>query len=214
MINHHPGPEFLLDYATGTLSEGPAVVIAAHAAMCGDCRAAIGALEGVGGLLLAEAEPVAMAGSALDAVLARLDEPERVAAPPAVDAETAALVPAPLRRYVGPGLGALFWRRLGRAIDEARLPIPGVKATLMRIRAGSAVPRHGHRGLEYTLVLAGGFRDESGAFGPGDIAVRDASHEHQPVVDDDEDCLCLAIIDAPLKLSGMLGWFVNPFLRA
>jgi putative transcriptional regulator len=36
---------------------------------------------------------------------------------------------------------------------------------------------------------------------------------HRPVVDSDEECICLAVLDAPLKLTGMIGRLVNPFLR-
>ncbi|MEO1189022.1 MAG: cupin domain-containing protein, partial [Pseudomonadota bacterium] len=30
------------------------------------------------------------------------------------------------------------------------------------------MPKHSHHGSEFTLVVAGGFTDESGSFGPGD----------------------------------------------
>jgi putative transcriptional regulator len=83
----------------------------------------------------------------------------------------------------------------------------------MRLDPGSVMPVHSHRGHEFTLVLAGGFRDGSQQFLPGDFAVRDASHRHQPIVDDDGQCLCLVVLDAPLRLTGAVGRLLNPFLR-
>jgi putative transcriptional regulator len=64
-----------------------------------------------------------------------------------------------------------------------------------------------------TLVLAGGFSDESGHFVRGDVAEADPSVNHQPVADPGEDCLCLAVTDAPLRLTGPFGRLLNPFLR-
>jgi putative transcriptional regulator len=45
--------------------------------------------------------------------------------------------------------------------------------------------------------------------------VAEADHEvdHRPVADEGEDCLCLVVTDAPLKLTGRLGRLVNPFVR-
>ena len=83
----------------------------------------------------------------------------------------------------------------------------------MRIKAGTAMPLHSHDGHELTLVLAGGFSDDDKHFLPGDVAVADASVNHRPVADPGEDCLCLAVTDAPLRLTGPFGRLLNPILR-
>jgi putative transcriptional regulator len=75
------------------------------------------------------------------------------------------------------------------------------------------IPMHTHRGREYTLVLAGGFKENGSQYGVGDFTLRDASDVHRPVVDSDEECVCLIVLDAPIKLTGILGRLVNPFLR-
>ncbi len=75
------------------------------------------------------------------------------------------------------------------------------------------MPVHTHEGTELTLVLAGAFSDAHGHFLRGDVAEADASVEHQPVADPGEDCLCLAVTDAPLRLTGPFGRLLNPFLR-
>jgi putative transcriptional regulator len=216
MITHHPDAEILVDYAAGALTEGLALAIATHAWYCAECRQTIGRLEEMGGVLLDACPPVELTEGALDAMLARLDEPEPPRAPaPAPSLNDTASIPAPLARYIGGSIADAAWRRVGRMFDEARLPLstPSVKASLMRFRPQSLVPHHTHRGLEYTVVLAGGYSDAGRSFGPGDFAAQDSSHHHQPRIDDDGDCVCLVVLDAPLKFTSIVGRLVNPFLR-
>lgn len=215
-ISHHPDPEILLAYAAGALSEGVALAIACHASICRECRREIDRLDAVGGEIINEVTPAAVSDYALDRVLARLDEavPPGPMTPP-LDPETRTLVPRPLQRYLGGSLRALPWHRVGRMFEEVRLPLSerGVKATLMRIKPGQVMPRHSHGGLEHTLVLAGGYQDNGVAFHRGDYAELDSEHEHQPVADPDGECLCLVVLDAPVRLSGLMGRLINPFLR-
>ncbi len=219
MIKHHPETELLLDYATGALAEGPALAVATHVAMCPECAGEVGMMEELGGALLEQASPEPVADSLLEQTLAMLDaqEPAR-AAPALVDAASAAQVPEPLLRYIGRGLAHMAWRRVGgivSAVEEVRLPVAArsVKVSLMRLKAGSLMPRHTHRGNEYTLVLEGGFSDSGNQYGPGDFVAKDPSDTHQPVVDEDGECLCLVVLDAPLRLTGAMGKLINPFLR-
>jgi putative transcriptional regulator len=232
MIHHHPPFELLFDFASGTLPEPAALVVAAHAEMCEACRREIASFEAVGGEMLAEIAPVAMSADALAAMMARLDEPESTLSPAAAGrssiagagtgADRAALsdpiaerLPAAVRGYLGDDLTGLAWRKVAGMFEEIRLPInvKGFKASLMRLKPGSIMPVHTHRGREYTLVLAGGYRDNGSQYGPGDFSLKDASDVHRPVVDSDEECICLAVLDAPVKLTGMMGRLVNPFLR-
>lgn len=220
MIMHHPGDELLLDYAAGALDEGTALAVATHAAMCAPCLHQVALLEAAGGTMLERVEAELVADDLLERTLAMLDAPEAgsVARPP-VDAETAELVPEPLLRYIGRDLAHLAWRRIGGRLiaagEEARVSVAAknVKVALMRLKAGSFTPRHSHRGNEYTVVLAGGFRDGHDQYGPGDFLARDASHTHQPVIDEDGECLCLVVLDAPLRFSGPMGRLINPFMR-
>ncbi len=236
MIHHHPPFELLFDYAAGTLPEPAALVIAVHAEMCGNCRQEIAGIETIAGEMLAQIEPVEMSTCALEAAMARLDEPESALSPSAAARHTARVartspvpktekvapsdplvdrIPAALRLYLGENLTRLAWRRVGGMFEEIKLPtsVKGFKASMMRLKPGSVMPVHTHRGREYTLVLAGGYRDNGSEYGPGDFSLKDASDVHRPIVDDDEECICLAVLDAPLKLTGMMGRLVNPFLR-
>ncbi|MNL80010.1 Anti-sigma-E factor ChrR [compost metagenome] len=74
------------------------------------------------------------------------------------------------------------------------------------------MPEHSHGGRELTLVLAGSFYDGTGRFARGDIEEADETLQHQPVADEGEDCICLAVTDAPLKFRSWLLRMVQPIL--
>jgi len=81
------------------------------------------------------------------------------------------------------------------------------------VKAGAALPQHTHEGAEYTLLLTGGFSDETGHYRRGDVAIADPSIDHRPVADEGEDCICLAVTDAPLRLTGRFGRYLNFLAR-
>jgi putative transcriptional regulator len=84
---------------------------------------------------------------------------------------------------------------------------------LLYIPGGAAVPDHGHRGTELTLVLQGAFRDETDRFGVGDIEVATEDLEHKPVAEPGVACICLAATDAPLKFNSMIPRMLQPLFR-
>ena len=213
---HHIGEELLLDYAAGATTEAMSLLIASHLALCPMCRAQLAELELVGGAMLDALPGDDDDDAGLEAVLARLDRDEDgfdappAPAPAAVDG---IVLPEPLRGYVGKDVGALRWKRRMRGLDECVLPVGGARVSLMRIHRGASMPKHTHAGNELTLVLTGGFTDARGSYLRGDVAVTDQHVDHQPTADLDEDCLCLAVVDAPLRLTGRMTRFLNPFLR-
>ena len=81
---------------------------------------------------------------------------------------------------------------------------------LLKIPAGKPVPEHSHGGRELTLVLKGSFHDEVDHFGPGDLEEADGELTHQPIAGTGEDCICLAVTDAPLKFRSRLVRLVQP----
>lgn len=215
---HHPEPEALLDYAAGSLDQANAVLVATHLSLCPQCRAEIGRLEAVGGALTGSLEPAPLAPDALAAALARLDEPEPTeqTAPGVVhDDETRRAIPAPLRDYLGGSLSTLPWKWRGPALRELPLVIGDgqARATLLRIRPGAAMPAHTHGGVETTLVLRGAFTDDAGRFARGDVATATSELDHRPVATPDDECICFAVIDGPLRLTGPIGRLINPFLK-
>jgi len=216
MPTHHPADDLLIAYAAGSQEEPLALVVATHLALCPRCRQEVARLEELGGVLLDEQDPEALGDKSLERVLARLDEaaPEAPARPVGEEAPVDPRVPRPLRDYLGAGLDQLDWTSF-RGLEKVELlpEAPGLRTRLMRIKSGTAMPAHTHEGSELTLVLAGGFSDEHGHFLRGDLAEADSSVDHHPVADPGEDCLCLAVTDAPLRLTGPFGRLLNPFLR-
>ncbi len=216
MPHHHPADDLLIAYAAGSQDEPLSLVIATHLALCPRCRTEVERLEELGGVLLDEQRPESLGDDTLERVLARLDEAvaEKPAQQQPAPAPADPRVPRPLRDYLGAGLDELDWTSYG-GMEQAELltDVAGFRTRLMRIKSGTAMPAHTHEGTELTLVLAGGFSDEHGHFLRGDVAEADASVEHRPIADPGEDCICLAVTDAPLRLTGRLGRLVNPFLR-
>lgn len=218
-IEHHLSDSLLSAYATASLGEAFSLVIATHVSMCDDCRARLGAFEAVGGALLDRVADdaggmalPALAPGSLHATMARIAAMERQA--PVPRRPRAGLFPGPLSDYAGDGPDAVKWRVIGGGVRQAILPTTGgAMVRLLHIPGGVAVPDHGHRGTELTLVLQGAFRDESARFGPGDVEIADASVEHTPVAEAGMDCICLAATDAPLRFNALLPRLAQRFLR-
>ncbi|WP_366654339.1 ChrR family anti-sigma-E factor [Fodinicurvata sp. EGI_FJ10296] len=225
--------EILMDYAAGTSSEPEAVFVAAHLALCPQCRRRIEELEEIGGAFLESVGPAECGEDAFDALMARIDAGDESSdeqsegapitaragpvLPGNLDDATARIIPRPLRDYLDQPISALPWKSVMRGLDEVSVPIgegdSKRKARLLRIRAGTQMPKHTHAGSEMTIVLSGSFSDERGAFGRGDVAIHDDDVDHQPVAGDEEDCLCFVVTDAPLKLTGRFTRFLNPFVK-
>lgn len=213
-ITHHLSDDLLMSYAAGTLPEAFALVAASHISLCDECRARLGAYEALGGAVLDEV-PAVMADEALErglaACLAQIDRP---APPPPRAAMRQGPLPGPLVAWVGGGLEAVRWTPLGMGVRQAILPTSRrASARLLHIPAGVAVPDHGHRGTELTLVLQGAFRDETARFGPGDLEIAGQELEHQPIAEAGEDCICLAATDAPLRFNALLPRLLQPLFR-
>ncbi len=216
MPNHHPSDERLLDYAAGATAEPVALVIASHLAFCPRCRDEVHQLDNLGGALLDEVPQETMSAGCLDRLFAQIERPEVPAwnAAPSKAPSINLDIPQPLRGYLDRPLAELPWRRRGSISEIELLPEASHHSTrLLWIRAGAAAPRHTHEGSELTLVLKGSFHDSHGHYGCGDIEEADSNVDHRPIAADDEDCLCLAVTDAPLKLTSPLGRLINPFIN-
>lgn len=214
MIAHRPPEEMLLGYASGSLPEPMALVVASHAALCPETAREIRRLEGLGGALLDGLAPAALKAGALDRALAALDDVPPQPKPFATPA-VRALLPAPLWPYVKGDLANLAWQRRSADVDTADLVTDSGqrRAFLLRVKAGRPVPRHTHRGLELTLVLTGAYCDAANCFERGDIQIADPTIDHQPLAQAGEDCICLVALEAPIWFTGPIGRLANPFVR-
>jgi putative transcriptional regulator len=211
-IKHHLNDTLLMDYAAGNLPEAFGLVVATHISMCDECRARAAAFEALGGAVIEETPEAEMSVECLSRVMARLDVPVIAEPPPAPHRKGS--LPAPVLAYVGGDLDQVKWRNLGMGVRQAILPTSrSASARLLFIPAGQAVPDHGHRGKELTLVLRGAFRDATGRFGPGDLEIAGEDMEHTPVAEAGEDCICLAATDAPLRFNALLPRLLQPLFR-
>ncbi|MEX0365639.1 MAG: ChrR family anti-sigma-E factor [Ruegeria sp.] len=211
-INHHLTDELLMAYSAGTLPEAFNLMVATHLSLCDECRAQAESYDAVGGSLLEDqADAHVMSDGAFEATLALIAEnkaPETTKRPPC------SVLPAPLQEYVGGGVEAIRWKSIGMGVRQAILPTSReASARLLFIPAGAAVPDHGHRGIELTMVLQGAFSDEVDHFARGDVEIADQDLEHTPVADVGEDCICFAVTDAPLRFTSLIPRLVQPFLR-
>ena len=64
-----------------------------------------------------------------------------------------------------------------------------------------------------TLILQGGFSDAHGSYRKGDFLVRRQGDVHAPTALQSEDCICLVVLDAPLKFTDWKFRWLNPFLK-
>jgi len=198
-----------MGYSSGNLPEAFNLVVATHLSMCDDCRAALHAFDAVGGSLLDNNETSEMGDSSLAETL------KLIAAKPVVKklAPTSSL-PGPLFDYIGDDLEGVKWRPVGMGVRQAVLKTSkNATARLLYIPAGLALPDHGHKGTELTLVIKGAFCDETARFSVGDVEVANEDIEHTPVAEIGEDCICLSATDAPLRFNGLVPRIVQPFLN-
>lgn len=212
--NHHVSDELLMSYEAGSLAEGWGLAIATHLASCPSCRERARQAATLGGALLETIALAPMREGALGAALQRLEtvSPDTAKQPaPAVVSN----VPAPLRDYIGSDLDALAWRKLGTKAHQYLIETQDGETSvrLLRIPAGSPVPEHGHRGLELTVVLRGTLVDDEDRFEVGDIEEAYDGVEHQPRAGAGEECICLAVTDAPLRFKSPLLRLIQPLLK-
>lgn len=211
-IKHHLTDALLMGYSAGTLPEAFNLVVATHISLCDECRARMHEFDAVGGAMIDRMGEVAMKDDALAATLAMIAAGPQVRERARPEPQ-AGIFPKPLRDYVKGDLGDVKWRRIGGGVSQAVLRTSkDATVRLLRIPGGVAVPDHGHRGTELTLVLQGAFRDDTDRFGVGDIEVANEEMEHTPVAEPGADCICLAATDAPLRFNGLIPRIAQPFL--
>jgi putative transcriptional regulator len=219
MINHHPADDLLLALAAGRLPPGPALLLGVHLEGCADCRQRLHLLHALGGALIEDGEPLALAPEAWARTLQRID----AGGPP----------PAPRPALAGPGIQGVAalqppgglrwpqalrdcrssrWRWMGPGMHFARLTLaadPQARLFLLRIAPGRSLARHSHEGLELTQVLCGRFDDGRSGFGPGDFDATDETVLHQPVVQPGGECVCLAYVERRLRFEGRVAAWIG-----
>jgi putative transcriptional regulator len=210
-ITHHPPEELLARFAAGTLEPAERLVVAVHSSLCPHCRRFAGAIEQLAGAALENAEPAPLAEDAFESVMSRIDAgaaPQRMEeALPSQEEDLPELLRRcriGKRRRVAPGV----------SLRPILLPDTGsARAFLLQSAPGTRMLEHSHTGTELTCVLKGSFRHQGGNYGPGDFDFGDGTVDHQPVVGSEETCLCLVAMTGDLRMNGLLGRLIGPFVR-
>lgn len=206
--------EWVVSYAAGSLSEAHALVVASHIDYHPEIQKKLADAESIGGLLLENNEITTVSCDMFDDILGRLDE-EITSIPQKTDAEPESNLPKPLMDYIDGDLSDLKWKAMGPGLSQVRLWTgPNhERLWILRAKAGTKVPMHDHRSLELTLVLQGSYQAGGERFKPGMIEVADEhTHSHQPIIDEGEECICLVVTEAPIKIHSLIGKVVQPFI--
>ncbi|MCE3251463.1 MAG: transcriptional regulator [Cellvibrio sp.] len=220
MSAYHPDDMTLMNYAAGSCSIPESLAVAMHLCFCHDCRQHVKNLNHLGGALLETIKPASTDDDAFETLMASLEShdhsaPVKVKMEPTPSDRSIQHFTNPLLRYLPTSLANLPWQRQTKEISKFDLTslinVKGFQIALQKISAGAKVPMHTHKGFEYTVILSGGFSDELGVYHEGDFIARDASHKHSPTALQNEDCICLTVLNAPLKFTG---WYrvLNPFM--
>jgi putative transcriptional regulator len=200
---HHPTDETLAQFLEGSLDEARHLVVAAHMQFCASCRMLTAAVDALGGAHLEQLPPAVLEEAALEQLLSRI---ETSPAHPDSGAVRA------LEPYQ---LGS--WRWIGPGVSQRSVNLPkassGSRLFLLKAAPGIHLPHHTHAGTELTVILKGAFRHAGGRFGVGDCDDADETVEHQPVVEDGEECICLVAMQGHIRLLGLLGRLIQPFVR-
>lgn len=214
MINHHPDTRLLNEYSSGALSLAQSVCVSLHLKYCEQCQRAHQQLQQLGSAMFEELAPQPVGDSLLDAVMSRLDEEPIPLASKQLqtkDEGSSGLV----QQLMSGQYSDLDWQRVSPGLSISRLRTGDIQNefALYHIRAGGSIPQHTHKGTELTLVLEGSFSDEVGHYGQGDFILRDTEQTHTPTASRDGDCICIGVLDAPVKFTNWKYRILNPFLK-
>ena len=218
MVKYHPDTRYLTDYVAGSLPESQALCVAAHLHYCPACRVKVGELTELGTALFVEQLPVATSTDSFERTMAMIDagagSRKHVQAKPKPSGKDDGM-PAVIRKLTRGNLESLSWRNIGKAFRYANIRMGDTtrETSLMHIRAGGKLPKHHHGGDEITVVLKGSFSDQEDRYHVGDYIVRTSGETHTPVASQDEDCLCLATLDAPIVMNNWFYRLLVPFLN-
>ncbi len=218
-IQKHPSSDMLLRYAMGNTSEAESLMISCHLAYCSSCKEEINKYETMGGYYLTNHKELNVSKDLWKNILEKIDtvdqeEKQESYVSHAISSdicEENIRIPSFLSDYMGHVYDTKEWKS---AINNVRYKDivfnnKKVKGKLLEIPASVSMPKHGHEGLEATLVLHGGYSDEKGEYNKGDLVVASSDEVHSPIADDHTGCLCLVVYTGSLQFKGLLGSILN-----
>lgn len=217
MKPHHPDTTTLMEFSAGNLSDPHALCIRLHLDKCAECCSRVETLDSLGAVLMESQPKSELSADMFDSILSRIDSDEIIEGGSVGAAAKGSERISPLAKLLGNDLNSLPWKRqLGdvSVLDITdRFPGQQEQVVLQKLAAGGKAPSHTHRGEETTIVLQGAFADQKGVFNQWDFVVLNQEDDHKPVAVGCEDCITLSVLSAPVKLTGMFGRMLNPFIR-
>jgi len=212
MINYHPDTRILNEFVSGSLPLAQSACVSVHLHFCEHCQRQTRQLQELGSMMFDRLSPQQVDDGLLESVMNRLDEE-----PPLELARDSSEESGPvlMQRLMSGEYEDLEWQRINSALQISRLRTgdPDNEFALYHIKAGGSIPKHTHRGTELTLVLEGSFSDEEGVYQQGDFLYRDGEHTHTPTAAQSTDCICIGVLDAPIRFTPWNYRVLNPFLR-
>lgn len=218
IIRHHPHPDTLISYASGTLPGAIAGLVACHLSICPQCARSVRQFELVGGLMLERVAAEAGAEDKTRRAIYRIYiadaaaglEPEAAKSPRPADR----MLPTPLARYLGLSGAEIPWKSVGKGVQQFRVTLPRGGGEIRLVRAAPRIRllKHSHCGMELTMVLRGAYRDKTGEYHPGDVADLGEETEHQPKVSSPEECICIIASEKPPRYSHFLARLLQPIM--
>lgn len=235
MSHFHPDIHWLTEYAAGNLPVSQALCISVHLSFCPQCRKEVEQLNSLGGMMLSShramndtteqsQSDLEISDSLRSHMLDLISNESLSSVPAKLAVETSANdepnnsaveMPSCLDKLIPNGTEELDWKNLGSAVSVARLDAGDTEreVALHKIKAGGRVSNHDHKGREITVVLTGSFSDQEGQYLPGDFLIKEPGQAHRPIASEDAECICLSVLDAPVKFTGPIARLINPFLR-
>jgi putative transcriptional regulator len=219
MIKYHPDTRFLTDYTAGSLPESQALCVAAHLHYCASCRMRVNELTELGTTLFMTQTGENVSEASFTRIMDKLDNSP---GPVSVDDQSSpssrrkqALPPA-IHKLTGGNFANLNWRKVGKSFSYStiRMQQDPRETSLLSIKAGGTIPKHHHQGDEITVILKGSFSDQEDKYQVGDYVVRTNGETHAPVASQDEDCICLATLDAPIVMKNPIYRLLMPLFNS
>jgi len=232
-MNSHIDTELLLNYSNGNVEPALSLAIALHQKQCKPCRQKIAAIESSYGQNLELSEASRIENNSFERLTADLDKlptsdndvsktskslyKKNIDIDDFGEDDTLSYAIAAINRPLFNQLSDFNyddfeWQKLSSKISSVALELydPSFKVNLLRFSPHTKIPKHTHLGKEFTYVIKGDFKDHKGKHNAGDFIACDGSDEHKPIVGT-SGCVCLAITDAPLRFTGLLGPIFNRY---
>lgn len=237
MVNFHPSDNDLIEFSAGNTDWALSICISSHIEHCPACAQKLRAFNKIGGATLSKSTKTAVSNDSFSRLLNTIKQHEAKETnthqnnsntPPLIPVSASKNYDTNRDTYTNQALDdlpkviqklvvnnkRLHWKRIAPALQEAQITTGQNKYEVCfhKIKRGGKIAEHNHGGKEITVVLRGSFSDEHGTYHVGDYLVKEAGQVHRPLAAQNQDCLCLSIIEAPVKLTGLTGKIINPFL--